>query len=361
MPISVYIPTPWRRLTQGLGTVEANAGDIAGLLDALEASYPGLKDHICNEKGEIPRHISVFVNREEIDALQGLRTPVRDGDEVAFIPAIAGGAVTLSQEQIVRYSRHILLPEVGGRGQKKLLAAKVLIIGAGGLGSPAALYLAAAGVGTLGIVDGDVVDLSNLQRQILHHVDDIGRPKTESAAEAIMAINPDVQVVPHQVILSSENALEILSGYDIIVNGCDNFPTRYLVNDACVLLHKPLVDGSIFRFDGQVAVFLPGRGCYRCLFPAPPPPGTVPSCAEAGVLGVLPGLVGVIQAVEAIKLVLGIGKSLAGRLVLVDTLPMEFHQVNLRRDPTCPVCGDHPTITHLIDYYEFCGVPGPGH
>lgn len=270
-------------------------------------------------------------------------------------------SIPFSEEQIRRYSRHIILPEIGGKGQKKLLNSGALIIGAGGLGSPAALYLAAAGVGRLGIVDFDVVDLSNLQRQILHHVHDLGRPKVTSAAETIAEINPDVKVVSHPIQLSSENVKEILSDYDVVVNGCDNFPTRYLVNDACVFLNKPLVDGSIFRFEGQATVFISGKGCYRCLFPSPPPPGLVPSCQEAGVLGVLCGIIGSIQGIEAVKLLLGIGESLAGRLLFVDALTMEFRQVKVRRDPNCPVCGDHPTVTDLIDYHEFCGLPSTAH
>lgn len=262
-----------------------------------------------------------------------------------------------TEDQVVRYSRHIILPEVGGKGQRKLLASKALIVGAGGLGSPAALYLSAAGVGTLGIVDFDIVDLSNLQRQLLHHVHDVGRPKVESAADTIADINPDVKVIPHPVALSSENALDILSGYDVVVNGCDNFATRYLVNDACVMLQKPLVDGSIFRFEGQTSVYRPGGPCYRCLFPSPPPPGTVPSCAEAGVLGVLAGIIGCIQAIETIKILLDIGDSLAGRLVVFDALAMDFREIRVRRDPRCPVCGDSPTVKKLVDYEEFCGVP----
>ena len=264
----------------------------------------------------------------------------------------------LSEEQIRRYSRHLILPEVGGSGQRKLLNGKVLLVGAGGLGSPAALYLAAAGVGTLGIVDFDVVDLSNLQRQLLHHVHDVGRPKVQSAMDTIADLNPDVKVVPYQEALSSANVRTIFSEYDVIVNGSDNFPTRYLANDACVFLKKPLVDGSIFKFEGQATVFLPGHGCYRCLYPAPPPPGVVPSCAEAGVLGAICGVIASIQGVETIKLLLGLGETLAGRLVFFDALSMEFRQVKYRRDPECPVCGDHPTITDLIDYQAFCGVPG---
>jgi molybdopterin/thiamine biosynthesis adenylyltransferase len=267
----------------------------------------------------------------------------------------------LTEPEINRYARHIVMAEIGGVGQSKLLDAKVLVVGAGGLGSPAALYLAAAGVGRLGIIDADVVDMSNLQRQILHHVDDVGRPKVQSAVESIARLNPDVKVEPFQTLLSSENAKDIIGQYDVVVNGCDNFPTRYLVNDCCVLLKKPLVDGSIFKFEGQVTVFAPGQGCYRCLYPAPPPPGLVPSCQEAGVLGVLCGIVGSLQAIEAIKLLLGIGDSLTGRLLFIDSLGMEFRQVKVRRDPDCPVCGDHPTITDLIDYHEFCGVPAAGH
>jgi len=263
----------------------------------------------------------------------------------------------MTEEQIRRYSRHLMLPEVGGSGQRTLLNSRVLLIGAGGLGSPAALYLAAAGVGTLGIVDFDVVDLSNLQRQILHHGHDVGRPKVESAVDTIADLNPDVKVVPYREALSSANVRQIFTEYDVIVNGSDNFPTRYLANDACVFLKKPLVDGSIFKFEGQATVFRPGDGCYRCLYPAPPPPGVVPSCAEAGVLGVICGVIASIQGVETIKLLLGIGEPLVGRLVFFDALSMEFRQVKFRRDPQCPVCGDHPTITDLIDYQAFCGMP----
>ena len=266
-------------------------------------------------------------------------------------------ATIFTPEQAKRYSRHIIMGQIGGKGQRKLLDAKVLLIGAGGLGSPAALYLAAAGVGTLGIVDFDEVDLTNLQRQILHHGHDVGRPKVVSAAETIADLNPDVQVIQHRIQLSSENALEVLEPYDIVVDGSDNFPTRYLVNDACVMLGKPCVHGSIFLFEGQASTFAPGKGCYRCLYPTPPPPGMVPNCAEAGVLGVLPGIVGSIQAVETVKLILDLGDTLSGRLLLFDALSMEFRQVKVRRNPDCPVCGDHPTVTELIDYEEFCGLP----
>jgi len=260
-------------------------------------------------------------------------------------------------EQITRYARHFTLPEVGEKGQAKLLDAKVLCIGAGGLGSPVAFYLAAAGVGTIGIIDHDVVDLSNLQRQILHTNDRIGMPKTESAQKTLNALNPDVKVVPFNERLSSENVMRIIKDFDIVVNGCDNFPTRYLINDACVMAKKPLVDGSIFQFEGQATVIYPGRGpCYRCLFPEPPPPGAAPSCAEAGVLGVLPGLIGCVQALEAMKLILGTGKPLIGRMMYFDTLSSEVRVLKLRRDPNCLVCSDHPKITELIDYEEFCGL-----
>jgi molybdopterin/thiamine biosynthesis adenylyltransferase len=270
-------------------------------------------------------------------------------------------SAAFSEEQVLRYSRHIILPHIGAAGQRKLLDARVLCIGAGGLGSPVAMYLAAAGVGTLGIVDFDVVELTNLQRQLLHDTDDVGRPKVDSAAERLAGINPGVEVVKHQVMLSSANALELLSGYDVVVDGSDNFPVRYLVNDATQMLGLPLVHGSIFQFDGQASVFLPGpeTPCYRCLFPEPPPPGTVPSCAEGGVFGVLPGIIGSIQAVEAIKLITGIGEPLAGRLLLFDALAMDFTTVRLRWDPECPMCGKHPTVTELIDYDAFCGLPAP--
>lgn len=359
--ICVYIPTPYRGLTRNQPRVEGRGDDLVELLEDLERRFPGLHPLVFDQMGELHRHLNVYVNNVAVEELGGKRTALKDGDEVALIPAMAGGAGPFNEEQIRRYSRHIILPEVGGRGQRKLLNSSALLVGAGGLGSPAALYLGAAGVGRLGIIDADVVDLSNLQRQILHHVDDVGRPKVVSAVETIGQINPDVKVEPIQALLSSENAKEVISQYDVVVNGCDNFPTRYLVNDACVLLKKPLVDGSIFKFEGQVTVFLPGQGCYRCLYPAPPPPGLVPSCQEAGVLGVLCGIVGSLQAIEAIKLLLGIGDSLAGRLLFFDSLGMEFRQVKVRRDTDCPVCGDRPTITDLIDYHEFCGVPGGGH
>ncbi len=276
---------------------------------------------------------------------------------------IARPGPLLTKEQMERYSRQTILEEVGLAGQRKLLDSKVLIVGAGGLGSPVAIYLAAAGVGTLGIVDGDRVDLSNLHRQVMHFTHDIGRPKTQSARRTLEDLNPDVTVVPHQTVLTSENALEIIPDYDVVINGSDNFPTRYLVNDACVMLRKPLVDASILKWEGQATVFLPGQGCYRCLFPTPPPPGTVPSCAEGGIIGALAGFMGMLEGLEAIKILLGAGETLANHLFIYDALIGEVRTLRWNRNPGCPVCGDHPTITALIDYEAFCGVPGrePSH
>ncbi len=267
----------------------------------------------------------------------------------------------LSPEEIQRYSRHLIVPEVGMEGQLKLKQAKVLLVGTGGLGAPLGLYLAAAGVGRIGLVDFDVVDYSNLQRQVIHGTKDVGRKKLDSAADRMADINPHIEIVKHEVALASDNALDILKDYDLVADGTDNFPTRYLVNDACVLLKKPNVYGSIFRFEGQASVFATEDGpCYRCLYPEPPPPGLVPSCAEGGVLGILPGLVGMVQATEVVKLILGIGQPLVGRLLLCDALNMKFRELKLRKDPDCPVCGTHPTVTRLIDYHQFCGVPRPG-
>jgi len=370
--VSVYIPTPFRSFTGNRTHVEVEGRNVAELLSNLDVKFPGFRDLCCDDTGAIPAHINIYVNNKEISALDGAATKLAAGDEVAVIPALAGGAETssdggtdgddpsryaLTPERVTRYSRHLIMSQVGSVGQRKIFGAKVLIVGAGGLGSPAALYLALAGVGTLGLVDFDVVDLSNLQRQILHRTEDIGKRKVVSAEETIAAYNPDVRVVPHEEPLHSENALKIISQYDIVVNGADNFAARYLVNDACVFLKKPLVDGSILLFDGQATVYLPEKGCYRCLYPAPPPPGLVPSCAEAGVLGALCGTIGSIQATEVLKIILGIGEPLNGRLLLYDALSMEVRQVRVRRDPNCVVCGDNPTITELIDYDEFCGTP----
>src|SRR3990170_5546311 len=368
MVVSVYVPTPFRRLTGNRATVEAQGRDVAELLEDLDARYPGFRALIYDEHDQIPAHINIYVNNKEISTLDGIATPLEEGDQVAVIPALAGGSDggdhrspwALTEEQVLRYSRHIIMPQVGGSGQRKLMEAKVLILGAGGLGSPVAVYLALAGIGTIGIVDFDVVELSNLQRQVLHQNDDVGKAKTQSAKETLLAYNPDVNVVIHNTPITSDNALEIMPKYDIIVNGADNFTTRYLVNDAAYFAGKTLVDGSILLFDGQATVFKPGSGCYRCLFPSPPPPGMVPNCAEGGVLGALTGVMGSIQAIEVIKQVLGIGESLVSRLLLFDALSMDFRIVKLRRDPKCPLCGDDATITELIDYEGFCGAPFPG-
>jgi adenylyltransferase/sulfurtransferase len=304
-----------------------------------------------------------ILRRFELQQRYEIAIPSRNSEtqrkELEPMPTITEPAALpeLSTDDLSRYSRHLILPEVGMEGQRRLKAARVLCVGTGGLGSPLAFYLAAAGIGTLGLVDFDVVDASNLQRQIIHSTKDIGRKKLDSAEEKLVALNPALNVVKHDTMLSSGNALDILKDYDIVADGTDNFPTRYLVNDACVLLGKPNVYGSIFRFEGQASVFATEQGpCYRCLYPEPPPPGLVPSCAEGGVLGILPGLVGVIQATEAIKLILGKGDSLIGRLLLVDALNMRFRELKLRKNPECPVCGTNPTVTALIDYDHFCGI-----
>jgi adenylyltransferase/sulfurtransferase len=308
--------------------------------------------------------VNVYVNDEDIRYLDKTDTKLAGAEIISIVPSIAGGATAveeqapaLTNDEISRFSRHLILPEVGIAGQTKLKHAKVAMIGAGGLGAPLGLYLAAAGVGRIGLVDFDVVDVSNLQRQVIHGTRDIGRKKLDSAADRMQDINPNVRIDKFDTGLTSENALEILRDYDIVVDGTDNFPTRYLVNDACVLLKKPNVYGSIFRFEGQATVFAYEDGpCYRCLYPEPPPPGLVPSCAEGGVLGILPGVIGVIQATEAVKIILGIGDTLKGRLLLYDALGMKFRELKLRRDKDCPVCGDRPTVTKLIDYQQFCGI-----
>ena len=360
MAVSVYIPQPFRRFTANREYVEVDGGDVAGVLDAVNARYPGFDMLVYDRERRVPAHINIYVNNQEIHELDGIATSVEDGDQVAVIPALAGGAApsaALTPDEAMRYSRHIIMPQVGSIGQRQLRNAKVLIVGAGGLGSPVAIYLALAGVGTVGLVDFDVVDLSNLQRQLLHQTEDVGRTKLDSAVDTLHAYNPHVRVVTHPAPLHSENAMDIIGDYEIIVNGADNFATRYLVNDAAYLLGKTLVDGSILLFDGQATVFKPGEGCYRCLYPAPPPPGLVPSCAEAGVLGAITGIVGSIQATEVFKQVLDIGRPLVGRLLLIDALTMEFREMKLRRDPACPLCGDEPSVVELIDYDAFCGSP----
>ena len=364
MATKILIPTPLRSFTDRLDAVEVDGHTVGELLNGLTTKYGGLRQHLYTGEGRLRSFVNVYVNDEDIRYLQKEDTPLKAGDVVSIIPSVAGGAgvaapaaTQLTADEVRRYSRHLILPEVGMDGQRALKAAKVLCIGAGGLGSPAAMYLAAAGVGTIGLVDFDVVDLSNLQRQLLHGTPDVGRSKLASARERIYALNPNVHVETYEVALSSANALDLFRPYDVILDGTDNFPTRYLVNDACVLLGKPNAYGSIFRFEGQASVFsTKGGPCYRCLYPEPPPPGLVPSCAEAGVLGVLPGIIGTIQATEAIKLILGTGEPLIGRFLIYDALRMRFREMKLRRDAECPVCGDHPSVTELIDYEQFCGV-----
>ncbi len=364
MPIKVLIPTPLRQYTENKDHLELEGQTIGQLIGELVTRYKPLRRYLLTDEGKLRNFVNVYVNEEDIRYLKEQETPVKNGDTVIIVPSIAGGGYSgeeegpsFSQEEFRRYGRHLIMPEVGLRGQGKLKQAKVLLVGAGGLGSPAALYLAAGGVGTIGIVDFDVVEHSNLQRQVVYSSKDVGRPKLQAATERLGAVNPNVRVIPHETRLTSENALEILKDYDVVVDGTDNFPTRYLVNDACVLLKKPNVYGSIFRFDGQATVFDATRGpCYRCLYPEPPPPGLVPSCAEGGVLGVLPGIIGTIQATEVIKLILGAGEPLIGRLLMFDAFKMQTRQVKLRKDPNCSVCGPNPTVTHLIDYEEFCGI-----
>jgi adenylyltransferase/sulfurtransferase len=386
MSVTVSIPVPLRPFAGGEAEVTAEGRTAGEVLAALTGRYPDLKRQLFTDAGKLRNFVNVFVGDESIHDRQGLETPVRAGESLALVPAIAGGrldlappapgagtakdntvarditGVALSQAEVLRYSRHLIMPEVALAGQKRLKAARVLCIGTGGLGSPLGMYLAAAGVGTLGLVDFDVVDYTNLHRQVIHGTKDVGRPKIQSAADRIADINPEVKVEPHEFALRSDNALDLFRRYDVIVDGTDNFPTRYLVNDACVLLGKPNVYGSIFRFDGQATVFWAGHGpCYRCLYPEPPPPGLVPSCAEGGVLGVLPGIVGLIQATETIKLILGEGSPLLGRLLLFDALKMSFRELKIKASPDCPICGPNRTIHELIDYEQFCGVAPAAH
>jgi adenylyltransferase/sulfurtransferase len=375
MATRILIPTPLRPYTDKKDAVEAEGATVGELLADLTKKHGGLKAHLYNEEGKLRSFVNVYLNDEDIRYMQKEKTPVSPGDTISIIPSVAGGAPTsapdvgsvphlrdrdlpqLNNDEIKRYSRHLIMPEVGVDGQRKLKAGSVLCVGAGGLGSPAAMYLAAAGVGSLGLVDFDVVDFSNLQRQIIHGTPDVGRSKLASARDRLHAINPNIEIQTYETTLSSENALELFEPYDVILDGTDNFPTRYLTNDACVLLGKPNAYGSIFRFEGQASVFATRNGpCYRCLYPEPPPPGLVPSCAEGGVLGVLPGIIGVIQATEALKLIAGIGEPLIGRFLLYDALKMRFRELRVPKDPECPVCGLHPTITKLIDYDQFCGI-----
>ncbi len=389
MSVTIQIPTPLRRFTGESGDVEVEGATVDEALADLTRRHPSLKAHLYTADGTLRSFVNVFLNDDDVRHLDRGATRVAPGDTLTIIPSIAGGCAlpapataaaasgggaaseggdlpALSAEEIRQYSRHLIMPEVGMEGQRRLKAARVLAIGAGGLGSPVGLYLAAAGVGTLGLVDFDVVDWSNLHRQVLFSAADVGRPKLAAAVERLRGINPFIDLVPHEMRLDASNALDLFAGYDVIVDGTDNFQTRYLVNDACVLTGKPNVYGSIFRFEGQVAIFWGARGpCYRCLFPEPPPPGLVPSCAEGGVLGVLPGIIGALQANEVIKLILGAGEPMIGRLLLFDALKMKFRELKLRKDPACPICSQHPTQHELVDYDQFCGIapaaaPGAG-
>jgi adenylyltransferase/sulfurtransferase len=370
MAVRILIPTPLRPYTGQQSVVQVEGKDVGEVLRQLTTQHADLRNHLFKEDGKLRSFVNIYVNDEDIRHLGGEQTPVTQTDTLSIVPSVAGGSIaepataelpSLSQDEVTRYSRHLIMPEVGVEGQRKLKAARVLCVGAGGLGSPSSLYLAAAGVGTLGLVDFDVVDVSNLQRQILYGTGDIGKPKLAAARERLSSLNPGTKIVTHETPLTVGNALEIFKDYDVVVDGADNFPTRYLVNDACVLTGIPNVYGSIFRFDGQASVFATKGGpCYRCLYPEPPPPGLVPSCAEGGVLGVLPGLIGTIQATEAIKIILGAGETLAGRLLLFDALAMSFRTLKLKRDPNCVICGDHPTQKTLINYEQFCGVVPAG-
>ncbi len=366
----ILIPTPLRQYTEKHDSVELQGGSVGEVLTELVSRFPDLRKQIFNDAGKLRSFVNVYLNDEDIRYLEKEATTVVSSDTLSIVPSIAGGAgvaetpakspeaATLSKDEILRYSRHLIMPEVGMEGQLKLKKASILLIGTGGLGAPLGLYLSAAGIGRIGLVDFDVVDFTNLQRQVIHGTKDVGRKKLDSAFDKMRDINPNVQIDRYEVALDSSNALDILKPYDIVIDGTDNFPTRYLVNDACVILKKPNVYGSIFRFEGQASIFgYPGGPCYRCLYPEPPPPGLVPSCAEGGVLGILPGTIGLIQATEAVKLILGIGEPLIGRLLLYDALAMRFRELKLRRNPECPVCGDHPTVTKLIDYQQFCGMP----
>ncbi len=374
--IPIKVPTPLRGFAGGHAEVLVEGETVGALLRSLTETHPALRRHLLSPDGALRNFVSVYLNDKDVRTLARDQTAVRDGDVLSIVPAIAGGAPSgtmapgatpreggraFTSEELRRYSRHLLLPEVGVAGQKALRNAKVLLVGTGGLGAPAALYLAAAGVGTIGLVDLDAVELSNLQRQVLYSTADLGRPKLEAARERLEGLNPGVTIVPHAGRLDSTNAMEVLRPYDLVVDGTDNFPTRYLVNDACVLLGKPNVYGSIYRFEGQVSVFDARRGpCYRCLYPEPPPPDLVPSCAEAGVLGVLPGVVGALQATEAIKILLGLGEPLVGRLLLYDAGTMSFRELALAKNPECVLCSPKATQKGLVDYLQFCGVAPPG-
>ncbi|MBR1865964.1 MAG: molybdopterin-synthase adenylyltransferase MoeB [Lachnospiraceae bacterium] len=370
MAVTVLIPTTLRSFTNRRSELELSGNTIREVIQNLADEYPETKKAIFDEEGKPRAFINIFLGDTNIKKLNGYDTEVKDGDTVMLIPAIAGGSVEssviedgraekLTNDEIMRYSRHLLLQEVGVKGQKKLKAAKVLIVGLGGLGTPLAQYLAAAGVGTIGLVDFDEVESSNLQRQVIHGTRDVGRPKVASAKDAIRAINPLVKVEVYNILLNAENALDLIEEYDVVADATDNYKARYLINDACVLLGKPDVFGAMYQFEGQTSVYYAKEGpCYRCMYPAPPPAGLVPSCAEGGVLGVLPGIIGTIQANEVIKLIIGGSQPLIGRLLTLDAWKMRFRELKIDKDPECPICGKHATIKELeeFDYEEFCGL-----
>ena len=364
MPVTILIPTPLRRFVGGSKSLEVIAETVQGALTALSDRSPELGRQLFDEQGHLRSFVNVFLGNENIRDLApaGTAVALQDGDVLTLLLAIAGGAPTaneLSTDELRRYSRHLIMPEVTLEGQKRLKRARVLCVGAGGLGSPLALYLAAAGVGTLGLVDFDVVDLTNIQRQILYSTEDVGRLKLDAASERLRQLNPEIEIVPHPIRLSSANASGLFRRYDIVADGTDNYPTRYLINDVCVLTGNPNVYASVFRFEGQVSVFGANGGpCYRCLFPEPPPIGLVPSCAEGGVLGVLPGIIGSLQALEVLKLILGIGEPAVGRLLLFDALELQFRELPIRRSADCPACGKHPSVVAPVDYESFCGTRG---
>jgi sulfur-carrier protein adenylyltransferase/sulfurtransferase len=368
--VHVLIPAALRQFVNG-SSLEVRAGTVSEALSNVLRQNQKLAKQLLDDQGNLRNFVNVFVNSEDIRHLKGQETKVTDLDTIRIVPAIAGGSensyvkglegrkVSISPGEYRRYGRHLIIPEVGMEGQRRLKAAKVLIIGTGGLGSPSSLYLAAAGVGTIGLIDFDTIDETNLHRQVLYSATDVGKSKVETAKERLRNANPNIQIKTYDEQLTSANALGIFKDYDVIVDGTDNFPTRYLTSDACVMLGKPNVYASIFRFEGQVTVFDAKNGpCYRCLYPKPPPPNLVPSCAEGGVLGVLPGLVGLIQATETVKLIIGRGEPLVGRLLLYDALSMSFEELKIRKNPKCPACSANPEITKLIDYEAFCGVEG---
>ncbi len=360
---TIKIPTPLRSYTNGNVEVVVHGHTVREAMGSLVEQFPTLKVHLFKDDDNLRPFVNLFLGEDNIRDLQGMDTSLSADSRLVLIPSIAGGVDPilpgLTREEILRYSRHLLIPEVGLAGQRRLKGSSVLVIGTGGLGSPVALYLAAAGVGRIGLVDYDVVDASNLQRQVIHGTAGIGSLKVESARQRLLDLNPDIEVESYNEPFTSQNAIRIAQGYDLLVDGTDNFPTRYLTNDVCVFLGKPNVYASIYRFDGQVSVFYAKEGpCYRCLFPEPPPPGLVPSCAEGGVLGVLPGTIGTLQATEALKMLLGIGQPLVGKLLLFNALDMSFDFVKLKKNPNCRVCGPNADVKELIDYEAFCGVPG---